>query len=67
VKQIYDLFVSGGKDSVAAAVLGLEEAKNRNGRPAFTAPLLSRKVTLSDYVKKKLREIRLTDFFGGGK
>ena len=44
-----------------------EVQKQRRNGPAFTAPLLSRKVTLSDYVKKKLREIRLTDFFGGGK
>lgn len=30
MKRIYDLFVSGGKDSVAAATIAFEEAKQQS-------------------------------------
>jgi 3'-phosphoadenosine 5'-phosphosulfate sulfotransferase (PAPS reductase)/FAD synthetase len=61
VKRLFDLFVSGGKDSVAAAVLGLEEAKKEgaearvvfiNELKAFEVPEGLFPTTPLDYVKK---------------
>jgi 3'-phosphoadenosine 5'-phosphosulfate sulfotransferase (PAPS reductase)/FAD synthetase len=42
-----------------------EIQKLRRNGSAFTAPLLSRKVTLSDYVRKKLNEPKLTMWVEG--
>jgi tRNA(Ile)-lysidine synthase TilS/MesJ len=52
---IYDLFVSGGKDSVVAATIAYEEAR-RLGIP----------VTLHEYVEKKLKQPRLTQYLETG-
>jgi 3'-phosphoadenosine 5'-phosphosulfate sulfotransferase (PAPS reductase)/FAD synthetase len=39
-----------------------EIQKRRYKRPAYTAPLISEKITLSEYIKRKLSEPKLTDW-----
>jgi 3'-phosphoadenosine 5'-phosphosulfate sulfotransferase (PAPS reductase)/FAD synthetase len=43
-----------------------EVQKHQYKGPSFPSPLLEEKLTLCEYVRKKLNEPRLTDFFGGG-